>query len=321
MGNLISGKYELVEKAGEGGMATVWRAIMHGAAGFSRFVAIKSIRPNLLTNREFIEMFVEEARVGSQLQHSNIIQTYDFGQDARGIYFLVLEWVEGLDLRRFLDAHQRSGKRCEWAIVAAIAVEALRGLGAAHERVDGLGNLAPVIHRDVAPGNILIGTNGIVKLSDFGLARAVDRLQMTHPDVIKGKLQYLAPEITYGKQATVQSDIFSLAIVVWEALADRPLYSGETDVEVFQLAQRAEIPPLQRFRQDLPEELVAVLGRALSKEPEQRYATAKEMLRDLTRTLRLVEHSNDAYAISHAVLAARGVLGLPEPRVVPPPST
>lgn len=315
---LIAGKYELLERAGEGGMATVFRAVMHGAAGFSRLVAIKSIRPNLLSNQEFVAMFVEEARVGSQLQHSNIVQTYDFGQDEHGTYFLVLEWVEGLDFGRYLEAYKVSGHRCDWPLVTAIAVESLRGLGAAHERVDAHGRLAPVIHRDVTPHNILIGTNGIIKLSDFGLSRAMDRLQMTHPDMIKGKLRYLAPEVTRGKPASPQSDLFSLGIVMWEALAERPLYPGRSDAEVFMAARKAEIPPLQQLRADLPAELVQAVEQALTRDPEQRYRSAKEMLRALTRVLRRVSESTDAYTLAQTVIVARRFLGLPEARTVPP---
>jgi len=184
--------------------------------------------------------------------------------------------------------------------------------------VDGHGHVAPVIHRDVTPHNILIGTNGIVKITDFGLSRAMDRLQMTHPDVIKGKLRYLAPEVTMGQPATVQSDLFGLAIVLWESLAGRPLYHGNTDAEVFLSARKAEIPPLGRLRPDLPGTLVEVLDVALAHEPGQRFASARELLRALTSQLRLVSESTDAFALSRSVLQARGWLGLPEPRPVPP---
>jgi len=315
---LAGGKYELFEVAGQGGMATVWKAVMRGAAGFSRFVAIKHILQKLHTNDEFVKMFVEEARVGSQLQHANIVQTFDFGQDNQGVYFLVLEWVEGLDFGRYLHAFERSGKRAPWPLIVAVGVESLRGLGAAHGRVDGHGQLAPVIHRDLTPGNIMIGTNGIVKISDFGLSRAMDRLQMTHPDVIKGKLRYLAPEVTMGQPASVQSDLFSLAIVLWEALAGRALYAGETDAQVFLAARRAEIPPLGELRPDLPTGLVLALERALAREPEQRFPDAEQLLRALTVQLRQVPESTDAYALARSVLQAREILGLPPPRPVPP---
>ena len=317
---LGEGKYELMQVAGEGGMATVWKAIMRGAAGFSRFVAVKHILQKLHTNQEFVEMFVEESRVGSQLQHANIVQTYDFGQDPRGVYYLVLEWVEGLDFGRWLDAHRQAGGRPRWPLIIAVAVETLRGLGAAHERIDGHGKLSPVIHRDVTPQNVLISTNGLVKISDFGLSRAMDRLQMTHPDVIKGKLAFLAPEVTMGQSATVQSDLFSLGVVLWEALAERPLYQGSSDAEVFLAAREARIPPLAELRPSLPPALVEVIHMALAKDPTQRFATAREMQRALASQLRLVvDEETDDLALGQSVIKAREVLGMPEPRPVPPP--
>jgi serine/threonine-protein kinase len=316
---LGEGRYELMQIAGEGGMATVWKAIMRGAAGFSRFVAIKHILQKLHTNQEFVEMFVEESRVGSQLQHANIVQTYDFGQDPRGVYYLVLEWVEGLDFGRWLEAHQKAGKRPSWTLIIAVAVEALRGLGAAHDRIDGHGKQSPVIHRDLTPQNILISTNGLVKISDFGLSRAMDRLQMTHPDVIKGKLAFLAPEVTMGQPATVQSDLFSLGVVIWEALAERALYQGKTDAEVFLAAREAKIPPLSELRPSLPSTLVEVIHMALAREPAQRFATAREMQRALASQLKLVDEETDDLALGQSVIEAREALGMPEPRPVPPP--
>lgn len=317
---LQRGKVELVARAGAGGMAVVWKAILRGDAGFRRYVAIKQIQPRLLAPGEFVEMFVEEARVGSQLQHANIVQTYDFFQDEDGNYYLVLEWVEGLDLGRFVRANvKRAGAMCHWPTIVAVGIEALRGLQAAHERVDGAGQLAPVIHRDVTPGNILVSTSGAAKLSDFGLARAVDRkLQETHPDVIKGKLAYLAPEQCDGGPATAQSDLFSLGIVLWEALSGQYLYSGRTDVEMFLMARSARVPPMTDFRPDVPPEVVEVVERALAREVAQRYRSAEEMLQELTAIVRGLEQPMDAASVARQVLQARDRLGLPPARTVPP---
>jgi eukaryotic-like serine/threonine-protein kinase len=307
--HVVAGKYELVEVAGEGGMATVWRALMRGAAGFARPVALKRILPALASNEEFVAMFVEEARVGSTLLHPNIVQIIDFGSEGDDNYFLVMEWVEGIDFGRYLAAYLLAHQLAPWPIVAAVGIEALRGLGAAHERCDAAGNRAPVIHRDVTPQNILLGENGVIKLTDFGLARAMDRARMTQPDVIKGKLRYLAPEVTYGKPATALSDLFSLGIVLWEALSGKPLYDAATDVMVFQKARAAEIPPLGSFRTDLPPELVAVVERSLAKDAAQRYESARTMLRALSGVLRGVTQSTDAYAISDSVRFAMQTLG------------
>ncbi len=320
---VVASKYELLEMAGEGGMAKVWRAVMRWAAGFSRQVAVKQILPNLTSNRKFVAMFIEEARVGSQLQHPNIVQILDFGMDKRGAYFLVMEWVDGLDLGRWINAHARAVKQTPWPLVCAIGVEALRGLNTAHRRIDQWGRKAPVVHRDVTPQNILIGTNGIVKLTDFGLSRAKDRAKMTHPKIIKGKLRYLAPEVAWGKEATPRSDLFCLGIVLWEALACRQMYRGTTDVDVFVSARNAEIPPLRECRGDLPEELYALMDRALNKDAAGRFGSAEEMLRALTTLLRNQPDSTDAFILSGSVIEARKVLGLrpaaPPPEPPPPP--
>jgi eukaryotic-like serine/threonine-protein kinase len=322
---MIAGKYELIDLAGEGGMASVWRGLMHGAAGFSRPVAVKRIHPELIAVPEFVTMFVEEARLGSQLLHPSIVQVYDFERDHAGVFFLVMEWVEGLDLARYLQTYQGHGQRAPWPLVVAIVVETLRGLAAAHERVDPQGRRVPVIHRDVTPHNILIGVNGNVKLSDFGLARAMDRARSTHPDIVKGKLAYLAPEVAHGGEASVQSDIFSLGVVLWEALAGRRLYEGVNNLEVLLKARGATIPSLVAFRQDLPTPLVSAVRKALAPAPVDRFGSARELLRALTKVLRGVLEPSDSFALAHSVIEARCVLGLPprsifvSARAQPPP--
>jgi eukaryotic-like serine/threonine-protein kinase len=305
------GKYEFLDQVAEGGMATVWRGLMHGAAGFSRPVAIKRIKPDLLKNPEFVAMFVEEARVGSQLSHANIAQVYDFEQDEHGLYFLVMEWVEGLDFKRYVQTYADLGQRAPWPLVVAIGLETARALGAAHERVDASGRKVPVIHRDVTPQNILLGVNGLVKLTDFGLARALDRATTTHPDIVKGKLAYLAPEVASLQPASPQSDIFSLGVVLWEALAGRRLYEGVNDIEVLLKVRNVEIPALHRLRNDLPRELVTVLGIALATRPEDRFPSARDFLRALAKVLRGINQSTDSYAIASSVIEARCILGTP----------
>src|SRR5687768_5381767 len=306
---LFADRYELRELAGRGGMAEVWRAEQRGAAGFARPVGLKRILPHLASKESFVRMFIEEARVCAQLMHPNIIQIYDFGYE-RGTYFLVMEWVEGVNLLRFLEAYESRDLMAPWPIVAAIAIESLKALGAAHERLDQFSNPAPVIHRDVTPPNILIGLNGIVKLSDFGLARAMDRARITDPDVIKGKLAYLAPELTEGSEASVQSDLYALGITMWQALAGRRLFQGDTSSEIFQAARRAKIPRLDELRPDLPTVLVATVHRALERAAQSRFASAHEMRSALTRLLRQSPVTTDAKLLAGAVVEARDALGI-----------
>ena len=166
---LIAGKYELLTLAGEGGMAVVWKALMRGAGSFARTVAIKRITAGKHADPSFIKMFEEEARVGSQLHHPNIVQILDFGRDEEGGYYLVMEWMEGLDLFQWVRSFPRQSLATPWPLVTAIGIEVLRGLSAAHEREGDGGVPAPVFHRDVSPSNILLGSNGTAKLTDFGV--------------------------------------------------------------------------------------------------------------------------------------------------------
>ncbi len=307
-GTILAGKYELVKVAGTGGMATVWRALQRGPAAFERAVGIKLIRENLVHDAGFVAMFVEEARVSAQLVHPNIVQVYDFGEDA-GRYFLVMEWVDGMSLSQYLRV--TTERPAPWPFVAAVAMEALRGLGAAHERRDARGQLAPVYHRDVTPQNILIGAGGAVKLSDFGLARATDRARMTAPDVIKGKVGYLAPELTRTPEPTPQSDIYALGVVMWQALAGRKLFEGKDDLEVFRSASRGEVPPLGELRDDVPAELAAIVERSLALDPADRFDSALQMSRVIARLLRALDQDADGRLVADALAQA---LARPEPQ-------
>jgi serine/threonine protein kinase len=283
-GRLVQGRYELLELAGNGGMACVYRAVVRGAAGFQRSVALKRIREHLTANTEFVRMFIEEARVGSELDHANIVQVHDFGVDAEG-YFLVMEWVDGIHLGQYMDVLSQRGEAMPWRYAAAICVQVLAGLAAAHERIDGDGMPAPVIHRDVTPQNILLGVNGVAKLTDFGLARAMDRAPMTGPDVVKGKLSYLAPELLFGQPASVTTDLYSLGIVLWEMLAGERLFWADSTSERVRKVREAEIPALEMRRTALPSSLVLIVERALERNPALRFQSAEEMHDALLRCL------------------------------------
>lgn len=305
----LAGRYELLEPSGTGGMATVWRARTHGEAGFSRTVAIKRMLPNVAESAEFAAMFVEEGRVVADLLHPNIVQVLDFAKDEHGGHFIVMEWVDGLDLLTWTTAHRTQKQPPPWRAVASIGAWVLEGLGAAHERRDSTGTLAPVIHRDVTPSNILLSDHGQAKIGDWGLARAMDRVTLTMPGIVKGKLAYVAPEMIGGARANAQSDIYSMAVVLWECFAGRRLFEGKNEVELFVKVGQAKIPSLTEFRNDLPPELLVVLERACQKWPEERWGSARAMALALRQVVR--QHGGfDAEDLRESVLAAREFLGL-----------
>lgn len=308
-GQIIDGKYQLVSIAGEGGMATVYKAVVRGAAGFQRTVAIKRIKPEYRALKNYIDMFIEEARVGSELAHPNIVQVHDFCSDGTS-YYLVMEWVEGIDLGALIKAYRQAGSFVPWPLAVAVAIGTLRGLGAAHDRIAPDGTHAPVIHRDVSPHNVMIGVNGVVKLSDFGLARARDRAaSLTAPGTVKGKLSYLAPEVTFGKPNSVQSDLFGVGNVLWETLTGERLFDGKTDVEIFKKIRACQVPPVTQWRADVPASLLAVVSKSVAADPAHRYQSADEFVHALGQVM--LQHGvvNATTALGAAVAEARWRLG------------
>jgi eukaryotic-like serine/threonine-protein kinase len=312
-GRVLAGKYELVEKLGQGGMAIVWRARTRGAAGFSRLVAVKRIEASVRGFAEVIEMFVEEARVGAALQHPNIVHVHDFGVDEDGMHFLVTELVEGIHLGRFLSSFLAHGLETPWQIVTAIMIEVLRALEGAHGRLDERRAVSPILHRDVTPGNILLAETGQVKLADFGLARAMDRGRMTRPNIVKGKLSYLAPELLLGLAPTVKCDLFSLGVVMWEALSGERLFDAATDADVVASIRDGKVPLLSMRRSNLPIAITSAVHRALERDPAQRFDSARQMLDSLTSVLRVLPSSVDSRALGPAVQAAQARLAAPKP--------
>ncbi len=313
IGKRLAGKYELIALAGEGGMAEVFKAVTHGAAGFRRHIAIKRLLEHLSEDPEFVAMFVEEARVTAALQHPNIVQIHDFDQDEDGVYFLVMEWVDGLNMLAWLDSYRQRDDKPPWHLVAAVGIEVLKALSAAHENVDERGRRVPVFHRDVTPQNILMSANGVVRLTDFGLARAMDRARMTRPQMVKGKLSYLAPELTTGADPTVQTDLFGVGIVIWEALAGRKLFDGETPLEILTKVKLCEVPPLANLSPTMPRSLEDAVLRALHPDPSRRFKSARSMVRALANILRMTPESTSAEVLAKSVRAARDALGQARP--------
>src|SRR3954466_6501862 len=278
-GSMIGGRYQLVDIVAEGGLSTVWQGVARSSEGFARPVAVKVMKRAFSAGGgPYLSMFLEEARIGARLQHANVIQVLDFiveATPAGPTYCLVMEWVDGIDLRSMLRVENALGRKLSWALVAPVGLRVLRGLAAAHERRLPDNALSPVIHRDVSPQNILLALNGDIKLADFGMARARDRIaEHTAPGFVKGTLSYMAPEILVGKPASPASDLFSLACTMWEALAGERLFQGRAGGEVVDLIRRCVVPPLVDKRPDVPPQLAAAIHRALLADPAARFVSA-----------------------------------------------
>jgi eukaryotic-like serine/threonine-protein kinase len=310
-GLIVGGRYELLEVAGRGGMADVWRGRVRGDSGFVRDVAIKQMHQNLALQPQYVAMFVEEARVGSELKSPNISEVHDFVHD-RGNYYMVLEWIDGMDLGSWVKWHVSQREPTRWELVAAVGVGILRGLAAAHERVGPDGEVLPIVHRDVSPHNVLLTTRGMVKLIDFGLALAVDRKQeTTDPGIVKGKMSYLAPEIVSGGRPSPASDQFACGSVLWEALVGRKLFDGGTDYETYCRLRDCMVQPLRPLRPDVPAPFAQLIHRALSAEAENRLPSTREMARQIGTALKKVQLRKDLHTIlAKSVVEARATMGL-----------
>lgn len=310
-GSMIGGRYQLVDLIAEGGLSTVWQGVARSSEVFARPVAIKVMkRAFSAVGGPYLSMFLEEARIGARLQHANVIQVLDFIVEATPTgptYCLIMEWVDGIDLRSMLRVEHQLGRKLSWPLVATVGLRVLRGLAAAHERRLPDNTVSPVIHRDVSPQNILLALNGDIKLADFGMARARDRIaEHTAPGFVKGTLSYMAPEILTGKPATPVSDLFSVACTLWEALAGERLFHAKADVEVIDLIRRCAVPSLADRRPDLPPALVAAVHRALSADPAARFVSARQMAHELGEILREGGSWGDAdVIIGTAVAEAR----------------
>jgi len=310
-GDTVADKYELIEEAGRGGMAVVWRANLCGHGNFSRTVALKQMHPYLAEQQVYVKMFEEEARIGSHLQDGNIAQVYDFLEDG-GHYFIVMEWVEGIDLGSFVNYFVEQDIRPRWDLVAAIGIGVLRGLAAAHERVDGQGESCPIVHRDVSPHNVLLSVQGKVKLIDFGLSLAQDRtIERTEPGIVKGKISYLSPEVVAGSRPSPFSDQFATGSMLWESLVGRKLFDGKNDYDTYTKVRDAQVVPLRPLRPDVPRELVGVVQRSLAQQSSQRYPTVREMARELGAVLKGVRERKDLHeALGRTVLEARATMNM-----------
>ena len=274
----VLGRYKIHGRIAAGGMATVHLGRIVGAGGFSRLVAIKRMHESYALDPDFVAMFLDEARLAARIYHPNVVQTLDvIAED--GELLLVMEYVQGESLSRLLSYASKTGKAPTITVSAAIAVHLLHGLHAAHEAKSEVGQPLGIVHRDVSPQNVLVGTDGVPRIIDFGIAKAAGggRLQTTRDGSIKGKLRYMPPEQLGSRDLDRRADIYSAAVVLWELLCGRRLINVDEDGQAVMRVLAGHHPPPSSVNPSVPAHIDAIVMRALSSNPEERWNTAQEM--------------------------------------------
>jgi serine/threonine protein kinase len=282
--NTAFGKYILLERINVGGMAEVYKAKTAGVEGLEKIVAIKRILPSVAEDEEFIKMFADEAKITSQLSHANLAQTFDLGKiDDR--YYIAMEYVSGKDLRAVFERMKRRGERMPPPLCAYAMARVCEGLDYAHRKRDPNGRELNIVHRDVTPQNIVLSFEGEVKLIDFGIAKAANKMTRTQAGILKGKFGYMSPEQVRGLPLDRRSDIFAAGVVLYELCTGERLFAGSSDFSVLEKVQQAKVTPPSQVEPGIPLELERVMLKALAREPEDRYQQAADLAGDLTRFL------------------------------------
>jgi serine/threonine-protein kinase len=269
-------RYALFEEIAVGGMASVHLGQVLGAAGFSRVVAIKRLHPHFARDGEFVSMFLDEARLAARIRHPNVVATLDVVRSDREL-FLVMEYVPGESLALLERAASKLGERMPTDVSVAIVAGALHGLHAAHEAVSEKGEPLDIVHRDVSPQNIIVGADGVARVLDFGIAKARVRLQTTREGQVKGKLRYMAPEQLREGAVSPRTDVYAAGVVLWELLTGERLFSGSNEAAIIAKMLEGRVRSPLAIVADLEPALSAAVLRALEREPERRFSTARAM--------------------------------------------
>lgn len=275
------GRFELISPIGSGGMATIYLSRIAGPAGFEKPVALKVIHAHLAEDPEFIQMFLDEARLAAQLQHPNIVQIFELGEDA-GVYFIAMEYLRGETLASVIRrVFGEEGRTMDPRLACHVLQQACEGLHYAHELTNINDEPLGLVHRDISPQNLFLTYSGSVKLMDFGIARAEGSSHSTRPGSLKGKFSYMSPEQASGQSFDHRADVFSLGVVFWEMITGRRLFKGRNDMESLRLVNQCQVPPPGGFRHGIPPALDRVIAQALAKDPTERYQTALELHHDI----------------------------------------
>ena len=270
------GKYTLKRKIATGGMAEIWLAEQTGPGGFAKELVIKRILPHLANDAQFVEMFLDEARLAAQLQHPHIVQIYDLGE-AGGYYYIAMEYIQGHDLEVILNASLEQGSGLQPTAAARIVADACAALDYAHTFADSSGRPVNLVHRDATPQNILISKNGQVKLVDFGVAKAATSSHQTQAGAVKGKFAYMSPEQVRGQPLDGRSDLFTLGIVLYELLTGRRPFGHDSELLAVTAILNNPPDPIESFRKDVPNDLKKIVYKALEKDANSRFSSAETM--------------------------------------------
>lgn len=274
------GRYDVIERLAIGGMAEVFLAVEHGAHGFQRLVVLKRILPHLVQYEQMVRMFLQEARLAAGITHPNVVQILELGEDGSQPY-IAMEYVAGVTVKDLATDAKRLGRDMPVSVVVQIIAQACAGAHAAHELRDPTGKPSGLVHRDLSPHNLIIDAQGHLKLLDFGIAKSADDADHTRTGVLKGKIRYMSPEQCHQLPLDRRSDLFTLAIVMWELLAGERLFERKTELETMQTISAGTLRDIRLVRPDVPEPIIEVMERALRVRPEDRWPNGDLMRRAL----------------------------------------
>jgi len=282
----VFGPYRLIDRVAVGGMAEVFKAKRSGVEGFEKIVALKRILPHLSENKEFLDMFVDEAKMVASLTHPNIVQIFDLGR-IESSYYIAMEYVHGRDLRTIIKRARNKGLRMPLDLSLRVVSQTCSALEYAHRKKDARGRPMEIVHRDVSPQNILLTFEGNVKLADFGIAKAATRVSSTDQGALRGKLLYMSPEQAWGRSIDNRSDVFSLGIVLYEMVTEqKPFLATGSEMTILELVRKCVITAPREINPRVPEPLDRVVMKALARNPDERYQDAGQMQRGIEKILR-----------------------------------